>query len=91
VFEQGGSVDWSSLPDGERSTIHHRRAWIGTESTARLVVLERAGMVFLVVSDGPSATLLAAAEGLPSPEDRSLVDRARRACRGLVSSFGLRG
>lgn len=91
VFEQAGSVDWSSLPEGERSTIRHRRAWLGADATARLVVFERAGMVFLVVSDAPRETVLAAAEGLPSPEDRSLVDRVRRACRGLVSSFGLRG
>lgn len=92
VFEQRGELDWPALPPGgEVAEVAGRRVWVAPDGDRAVAVFEDGGMVVTVVAEGGADAALAMVGRVPDAGGDSLLDRARRAARGLVDTFSLRG
>lgn len=88
VFEQAGMVDWDEMPDtGNTHMVDDDKAW-QSHTDDGTVVLERDGLVVVVVGSAPAEHAMTVANAIPDPPDPSLADRAADACRELTSLFG---
>lgn len=86
LFQQQGSPDWTSLPDGARRADHvdwPAYEWPG--AVPRRLVWEASGSTFSLVGDAPPEEFAAIAAALPRPESRSLADRLRRGLGRIFS------
>lgn len=100
VYEQVGTVDWTSLPDGDRMTVGDDPAWAsktapgagrGRTGAASVLVVERPPLVYTVVASMGHDEMVTMATSLPEPGSMGLTDRAREACADIVSRFGFSG
>ncbi|HVM54953.1 MAG TPA: zf-HC2 domain-containing protein [Acidimicrobiales bacterium] len=81
IFELEGSIDWTALPaDGSEIEIGRQRAWRWDDPRAggRLVVVERPGMVVLLVGDEPGDAVLEVARALPGPREPAFTTRVKQ-------------
>ena len=61
VYEQPGTVDWSSMPPGRTMTVQDNPAWEATVGRQVVLVIDQDGMVVTVVSSAPTDAMMRAA------------------------------
>jgi hypothetical protein len=82
VFELPGRCDFDGLPaGGRRLDVGGAVGWHAEapDVGGHVVVVERGGLVAVLVGDGPSEEVLGAAASLPAPRQPSSVQRVRQA------------
>lgn len=91
VFELPGTMEWSALPPtGERFDSGDDRAWVARHPGSVTAVLERDGLVFVVVGPG-GAPVEPVLDQLPEGSDLSWEGWLREACDGATGSLGFDG
>jgi hypothetical protein len=91
VYEQTGAVAWGDMPPGATAMDVAGAPAMGLRAGAEeVVVVDRGGRVYTVVSGGDHDRLMAMVLALPDRE-RSMMDRVRDGCRSLVGSFAADG
>ncbi|MEJ7844706.1 MAG: hypothetical protein WKF93_03600 [Acidimicrobiales bacterium] len=90
VYRQEGAVDWSALPEGVRATVEGDETWedLTTDGFERVIV-ERGGAIYTLVGEVDADVLVGIGLELPEAEEQpdGLLERLRRAARGLVEVF----
>lgn len=90
VLRTEGAVDWDSLPEGVRGRGDGVGTWLDLTTTGDLerAVIQRGDTIFTLVGeiDGDELVRLGSSLQEAPNRGRSLVDRARDACRGLLFS-----
>jgi anti-sigma factor RsiW len=89
VFEEAGDLDDSTIAAGRPVRVGDRWAVV-TERRPAVVVVDAGDSVLTVVARDLTAAI-AVLEQLIASDGRSLAERARDACEGLVGSFSLTG
>jgi anti-sigma factor RsiW len=88
VFEQSAQMDRDALPPGGQ--LVSLKGWVGVSYAwdgGQAVTWQRGGTTYTVVGDGPPSDVVAAAGSVPGPRSLSTMQRARRACRGVVEAL----
>lgn len=86
LFQQRGTPDWSSLPEGAQRARHvDGRAYEWPGAVPQRLVWEAWGTTFSLVGDAPPEELAAMVASLPAPETVGMADRLRRKLRNLWS------
>lgn len=81
VFSEPGRVDWDGLGGGSWSEVAGAKAWVGTVEGAGAVVVERQGVIVVVVGandliDDPTmASLVEQASASGGAQDQTWLDR----------------
>jgi hypothetical protein len=91
VYEQDGAVAWWDMPAGAtRMDVAGAPAMDMRTGPEEVVVVDRGGRVYTVVSGGGHERVMDVVHALPESE-RSMMDRASDGCRSLVASFAAAG
>jgi anti-sigma factor RsiW len=88
VFEQSAHLDRDAMPPGGQ--LVSLKGWVGVSYAwdgGQSVTWERGGTTYTVMGDGPAADVVAVAGSMPGPRSLSTMQRARRACRGVVEAL----
>jgi len=89
VYEQHGTVAWSSLPtSGTRMRVGDDDAWAMTNNGEEVVVVERGTTVYTAVAVSAHDDMMNVVQALPPPPPSTVADRARQTCRSIVEHFG---